>query len=251
MSKTLKSKFVEYDGIRFYLDDKSGYYKSSHFSPPKCLHRYVWESRVGEIPIGFEIHHKDQDKTNNALENLECISKELHHQIHAATPSNKLKAYRSNEERKKEFIRKSRLWHKSDEGRKWHQIHALQCKQQGWHKPTTEVNCLLCGKAFMGDSQTKFCCKAHKAKWRRLQHLDDEVRVCERCGTKFITCKFKSRKFCDACKSKVISQRALNRASSCKPLKEAICSRCHKTFLTTSKKPWQCPQCHKDTRKSS
>ena len=75
MIRTETVRLIVVDGIRFYRDERSGYYKSSHFSPPKLLHRYIWETRVGEIPSGFEIHHKDQDKSNNALENLDIHSR--------------------------------------------------------------------------------------------------------------------------------------------------------------------------------
>ena len=38
------------------------------------LHRLIWNVFVGEIPIGKVINHKDLNKQNNSLSNLECIS---------------------------------------------------------------------------------------------------------------------------------------------------------------------------------
>ena len=38
------------------------------------VHRLVWEAFVGQIPEGLQINHKDEDKTNNSLENLEIVT---------------------------------------------------------------------------------------------------------------------------------------------------------------------------------
>lgn len=41
----------------------------------KTVHRLVYEAFCGKIPNGMVINHKDEDKTNNALSNLEMISR--------------------------------------------------------------------------------------------------------------------------------------------------------------------------------
>lgn len=48
------------------------------------VHRLVWESFVGDIPNGYVVHHKDDDKQNNHLENLQLVSTMDHHKIHLA-----------------------------------------------------------------------------------------------------------------------------------------------------------------------
>lgn len=40
------------------------------------VHRLVWETFVGKIPEGYELDHRDGDKTNNRLENLKCVTHE-------------------------------------------------------------------------------------------------------------------------------------------------------------------------------
>lgn len=46
-------------------------------------HRLVWESNFGKIPNGYEVHHKDGNKLNNNIENLELVKKGEHQHIHA------------------------------------------------------------------------------------------------------------------------------------------------------------------------
>lgn len=37
-------------------------------------HRLVWVHNNGPIPKGVEVNHKDGDKTNNRLDNLELVT---------------------------------------------------------------------------------------------------------------------------------------------------------------------------------
>lgn len=48
----------------------------------KLLHRLVYEKHNGPIPDGFQIHHQDNDKSNNNPNNLVMISKSEHHNLH-------------------------------------------------------------------------------------------------------------------------------------------------------------------------
>lgn len=42
------------------------------------IHRLVWEEHFGPIPPGDKIHHKDGNKENNDISNLECKSASQH-----------------------------------------------------------------------------------------------------------------------------------------------------------------------------
>lgn len=46
-------------------------------------HSIVWESHHGKIPMGMQIHHKDFDKGNNDIENLQLVTPLEHKRIHS------------------------------------------------------------------------------------------------------------------------------------------------------------------------
>lgn len=46
-------------------------------------HRWIWEKHNGcKVPVGFHIHHKNGDKIDNRIENLELISASEHRKLH-------------------------------------------------------------------------------------------------------------------------------------------------------------------------
>ena len=54
------------------------------------IHRLVWEKFVGPIPEGYVIHHRDNDQTNNALWNLDCITQKQNMEEYWKYINNKL-----------------------------------------------------------------------------------------------------------------------------------------------------------------
>ena len=45
-------------------------------------HILTWIKFYGEIPEGCVIHHKDFDRQNNSIENLEMMTKKAHDKLH-------------------------------------------------------------------------------------------------------------------------------------------------------------------------
>jgi hypothetical protein len=49
----------------------------------RLQHCLVWEKHYGKIPIGMQIHHKDLDKTNNHIDNLQLVTPLEHKRLHS------------------------------------------------------------------------------------------------------------------------------------------------------------------------
>ncbi|RJP34735.1 MAG: HNH endonuclease [Candidatus Omnitrophota bacterium] len=45
------------------------------------MHRDVYEYYYGEIPDGYDVHHKDGDRSNNDIGNLEIYTKSEHGKV--------------------------------------------------------------------------------------------------------------------------------------------------------------------------
>jgi hypothetical protein len=65
-----------YDGFKFTLRSH-GYYEKTTGNR-ELMHRYVWEKNNYKIPNGYDIHHRNHDKTDNRIENLELIEHKEH-----------------------------------------------------------------------------------------------------------------------------------------------------------------------------
>jgi hypothetical protein len=69
----------ELDGVRYYEKSQHGYFVSGTHGR---LHRRVYSKTYGNIPHGWEVHHLDGDRSNNAIENLVCMSGYAHRMEH-------------------------------------------------------------------------------------------------------------------------------------------------------------------------
>lgn len=63
--------------------DAKGYKLISINGKDIFIHVFVWERVNGKKPEGHEIHHKDGDKSNYSLNNLELLSISDHRRTHA------------------------------------------------------------------------------------------------------------------------------------------------------------------------
>lgn len=72
--------FVMFKGEKYTLRN-NGYYGKT--TDDRCLlHRAMWEDAYGPIPPGYDIHHIDEDKTNNVLSNFDIHTKSEHGRRH-------------------------------------------------------------------------------------------------------------------------------------------------------------------------
>lgn len=71
---------IYYDGRKVYMNGKY---------PAVCIngknyhvHRLEWEKHHGKIPEGCVIHHKDENRLNWSIDNLECLTRAEHVEKH-------------------------------------------------------------------------------------------------------------------------------------------------------------------------
>jgi hypothetical protein len=167
---------IEFDGLRWhrYPDSRnsgSQYYgtsipkwrQSSTQSHRAQLHRYVWEKANGPIPRGMHIHHRNGDKADNRLENLEMVTTTQHG-----------------------------VYHRQYEGG----VLAERKRQAAARRGPRQ--CVGCGVVFLPakQGQHKFCTLACKAADRRRRGVDDEPRECLWCHSVFVVGKYTNRKYC-------------------------------------------------------
>lgn len=149
------------------------------------IHRDVWRTAFGPIPPGCHIHHKDGDRSNNRLGNLECVPERLH-------LSDAWRVNKSHIAPGKHFTERAREraseWHQSEAGRLWHSRMAK--RTESWTKwERAERACEFCGKPMQalvrknGYSQ-RFCTDVCKAAAYRARDKTD-MRECPACKQMF------------------------------------------------------------------
>ena len=179
----------EFEGVRFY---KCGKYFSNS-SVIKRLHRYVWEFHNGPIPNGFEIHHIDEDVSNNQIENLRILKKGEHSSLHSSSEQKRKRM----SDLGKRYQKRTAEWHGSESGIEWHRQHYQKNKHK-LHKLVEKV-CSFCGKTFVAvnvGSDTAFCSNNCTSKHRRASGIDNVERVCVFCGKKFSINKYSKTASC-------------------------------------------------------
>jgi hypothetical protein len=87
MKRNLKGQFTRgtgevFEGFGVWYDSK-GYPCILVGKKEVRLHVFVWERVNGEKPKGFDIHHKNGNKKDFKLENLEALSSSDHKRVHA------------------------------------------------------------------------------------------------------------------------------------------------------------------------
>jgi hypothetical protein len=187
----------EHFGRKFYQDKKTGYWISTQ-CPKIRAHRWVWLSTYGNIPPGYHIHHKNGNKSDNNIKNLEVIESSRHASHHYTDEKKKWAS------KWVEQIRPmTKAWHSSEEGKEWHSFHAIKCNF-GKGNPIKYI-CQCCSKEYesVKRSRALFCSNACKSQWRRDQGIDDIEKECPICNIKFTSNKYAKNIYCSReCSSK-------------------------------------------------
>ncbi len=191
----------EFNGIIFYQTEPSDYFRHSVQGTTILMHRYVWEFYNCKIPKGYHVHHRDGNKANNDISNLQLLSGVEHWTLHG-----KLLTDEEREWRRKNIVEnavpKAKEWHKSSEGKEWHKEQYKKTKD-AMHKKINKV-CCNCGGEYLGESKSKFCSATCKSAYRRRTGADLVERNCIICGKLFKTNKNKSGLCCSPqCRAKL------------------------------------------------
>lgn len=174
---------------KFYRDNSTGYWISTSKKKIRA-HVWVWQNHFGKVPKGYHIHHKNEDKSDNQIENLSLISASEHTSMHMQDPERRKKA----SEMANQYRHLTKEWHASEEGKAWHKAHGILT----WicRKPI-KVICDVCLLKFETKTyHMRFCSNKCKSQFRRISGLDDEERKCQSCPNIFIVNKYAKKRFC-------------------------------------------------------
>lgn len=159
----------------------------------KRLHVVVWSHFNGPVPKGYHVHHKNEDPTDNRIENLELVLARQHLSEHSKQRHEDPKFRKKALKHMAKIRPLTKKWHASKEGRDWHKAHAAKVLG-GKNRAKIKLLCTLCGKEYETDkilrSHSKFCSVNCKSKNRRLLGIDNEQRKCKICLKSFTINKY-------------------------------------------------------------
>lgn len=170
----------QFCGIKFWKDRNN-----NHFVGNVSLHRSVYEYYFGEIPIGYEIHHRDLNTSNNKVENLQMLTKSEHTRVHFESQTGRfakktLICQFCGEEFAARYHGNNRFCSEKCRAK----ARRIECKE--------ERICQFCGKKFLIQNyeQVRYCSVSCAQKDRQKgQHI---IKKCPVCGKEFECCKGKS-----------------------------------------------------------
>ena len=97
----LKSFWRKTDGEILSVKHSGGWYLSAQLRMPgkrsktKRIHTMVAEAFIGEIPKGYHVHHKDGDRQNNHVDNLEILHPARHLAVETELHPDRVSAMRA------------------------------------------------------------------------------------------------------------------------------------------------------------
>ena len=172
---------VKCSGLRFSRNKKS-----KRFVCTVSIYRFIWTYFNGEIPEGYEIHHRDLNHENNDISNLQLLPKTEHRRLH--------KPVNEENEAKKNAKHYCAVCGKEFKNRRGQLVYcSAKCRRTAEKIRATKTKvCEDCGKEFSTTSDARFCsqkCIGESLKKR-------ETKICPICGKTFSGRLVHNRKYC-------------------------------------------------------
>ena len=164
-------------------------HKDGHYVTSLGIHKWVCMLNGIEIPEGCDVHHIDEDKSNNDISNLQVLTKAEHKALHNKTAPIKTyickqcgKSFQANNVGGRKFCSQK--------------CYGAYRRKNGLDNNVI-VKCVVCGKEFSAArSDHRKCCSIKCVS--EFNKLKDKFKVkCEFCGKEFET-NCSNRRFCSS-----------------------------------------------------
>jgi endogenous inhibitor of DNA gyrase (YacG/DUF329 family) len=236
---------IKFQGRVYYRSGEKSYYISQEGSvktklTKRYLHRDIWESKRGPIPDGYEVHHKDGNRSNNRLKNLQPVTPTEHKRIH------------SNTEEHRAHLRRiqplgnaaSHAWRRSPEGR-------LASAIRSANQPRVTKCCPHCLQLYEGVKKQRFCSQACGVMWRAKQKTKIAravLKTCPHCGRLFNGRRSDSKYCSPKCQHDALNEREKGKRQIARSVLKK-CPGCGKSINDRSAQARYCsPKCQQRVR---
>ena len=204
---------VEYDNKKW-VKQKSGYYQCTQrkFKGKNWLHQYVYEKEKYIIPKGLEVHHLNENKDDNSIDNLVLLTPEDHRKLHGDYKITNPERYKKQCEHL-DKVRPDHVWPEDPIKYEKHR----QALIDGMAKTKLIVKvCENCGDNYevMPFGSSRFCSNKCKSAKRRESGVDNIIEICSICGISFIKNKYSKSMTCSRSCGNVQRARTMKNAVS-------------------------------------
>ena len=200
MTKPIK---LTYEGKTFHIQSTGRYFTTRvPILGERLLHRIVWTQAFGPVPDKHEIHHINEDWTDNRIENLECLDAVQHQREHMLEKY-KDPAFRAARLKDLDAAQiAAKAWHSSPAGIEWHKQHG----KESWEsRKPKQYKCECCGVEFNSIRAygVMYCSLSCRQK-TTFQADKTSVGVCVLCKSSFNFNKYRKQDCCSVgCSNKL------------------------------------------------